>query len=279
MFRNFVLIFSICVLIIHNVQHINAAVPKNSAVKSSVIKPVETSLVVDAKTGKVLHARNARIKVYPASLTKLMTLYMTFDAIKAGKLSMNKKLRTSANAEKMKPSKLGLKKGEYITVREAILALIVKSANDAAVVLGENIAGSEIKFASMMTNRAHKLGMHNTLFKNASGWHHPTQKTTASDMAKLAIAIKRDYPAFYHLFSQTNFTFKGKLIHSTNRVTANYLGAEGLKTGYTRHAGYNLVTTASRKHRSLVAVVTGSPSSTARDKKMTKLLDQHFNKL
>jgi len=238
--------------------------------------PHQTSLVVDVKTGKVLHEKNSKIRIYPASLTKLMTLYLAFEAVESGKLSMNQKLRVSRNAEKMRPLKLGLREGEYITTRDAILGTTIRSANDASVVLAETIARSESNFARLMTAKARKLGMKDTKFKNASGWHDPEQKTTARDLAKLAIAIKRDFPKFYPLFSQTSFIFRGNMVNGHNRVTANYDGAEGLKTGYTTPAGYNLITTASRNNKTLVGVVTGGSTWSARDKAMVKLLDKHF---
>lgn len=250
---------------------------KNSAV--IIPKPTQTSLIVDAKTGRILHHRNARVKIFPASLTKIMTLYMTFEAVETGKLVIGQKLLVSANAERMRPSKLHLRAGQRITVRDAILGLIIKSANDSAVVLAENIAGSEANFARLMTMRARQLGMRNTIFKNASGWHHPKQKTTAADLAKLSIAIRRDHPKLYRLFLQKSFMFRGKLILSRNRVSVSYRGAEGLKTGYTRRAGFNLITVASRNNRSLVGVVTGSKTADSRDQQMVQLLNHHFQPL
>ena len=237
-----------------------------------------TSLVVDVKTGKILHAQNANTRIYPASLTKLMTLYLTFESIESGRLSMNQKLKVSERAEKMKPCKLGLLKGESITLRDAILGVAIKSANDASVVLAETISKSEPKFAALMTARARQLGMKDTQFKNASGWHHPEQKTTPKDLAKLAIALKRDFPKFYHIFSKTSFVFKDNVINGHNSVTANYDGAEGLKTGYTIPSGFNLITTASKKNKTLVGVVTGGATASSRDKKMVKLLDENFEK-
>jgi D-alanyl-D-alanine carboxypeptidase (penicillin-binding protein 5/6) len=247
-------------------------------VKSQGFVPtrVETSLVVDSKNGKVLHAQNANIRIYPASLTKVMTLYLTFEALESGKLSMDKKLYISDEAVKRPPCKLDVKAGEYITVRDAILSQIIKSANNISVVLAENISGSEEKFAEMMTRRARQLGMNNTVFKNASGLHHPEQKTTALDLAKLSIAIKRDYAKYYPLFSRTSFEFRGKTVNGHNPVVANYNGAEGLKTGFTGPAGYNLITTASRGSKSLIGVVTGTNNKQVRDKKMVTLLDTHF---
>ena len=239
--------------------------------------PIQTSLVVDVKTGKVLHEQNSKVSVYPASLTKLMTLYLMFEGLESGILSMSQKFLVSEKATKTAPGNLGVKAGSYITVRDAILALIVRSANDVSFVVAENMAGTEANFAKIMTARARQLGMKNTQFKNAHGLHDPLQKTTARDMAKLAIAIKRDYPKYYPYFSRTHFVFNGKTIRGHNKVTENYAGAEGLKTGYLCASGFNLVTTASRNNKSLLAVVTGGRTAASRDKNMTQLLDKHFN--
>lgn len=247
---------------------------KKAEVKTN--SPIQTSLIADGKTGEILHLHNGDVKIYPASLTKVMTLYMLFEALESGKFSLNDKLYVSQNATKTKPSKLHLKTGEQISVKDAILALIVKSANDVAVTVAENIAGSEQKFSKLMNARAKQLGMKNSFFTNASGWHHPNQVTTAIDLAKLSIAIKRDFPQYYNFFSKTNFKFKGKNINGHNRLTASYPGAEGLKTGFTNPAGCNLITVATRNGKTLIGVVTGSSRSIHRDKKMANLLDQHF---
>ena len=254
----------------------NCALAKVKTKQATLASPVQTSLVIDSKTGKVLHEKNARVRIYPASLTKLMTLYLTFESLKSNKISMNRKLYVSKNAENMKPCKLGLKSGETITVREAILAVAIKSANDVATTLAENLSGSEAKFAKLMTIRAHQLGMKDTYFANPSGWHHELQKTTAVDLAKLSIALKRDFPEYYPIFSLNNFEYKGKIYNGHNKVAANYVGAEGLKTGFTIPAGYNLITAASRGNKSLVAVVTGGRSAASRDSDMIQLLDNHF---
>lgn len=253
-----------------------AAAKKGKKAQTNACSPIQTSLVVDGKTGKILHEHNASEIIYPASLTKLMTLYLVFESVNSGKLTLDQRLHVSKYATQVIPLKLHLKPGEYITVRDAILGMIVKSANDASTVAAENIAGSEEKFAKLMTLRARQLGMKNTTFTNAHGLHNPRQKTTAIDLAKLSIAIKRDFPQYYAYFAKTNFVFKGKTINGHNRLTAMYPGAEGLKTGFTNPAGRNLITTATRGNKSLVGVVTGSPSNAFRDKKMTALLDQHF---
>ncbi len=238
--------------------------------------PIQTSLVVNGKTGEVLHSHNESVKIYPASLTKVMTLYMLFEALSSGKFSLSDKLYVSQNATTAKPLKLFLKAGEQITVKDAILSMIVKSANDTAIVIAENLAGSEQKFSKLMNIRAKQLGMKDSFFTNASGWHHPDQKTTAVDLAKLAIAIKRNFPQYYKYFSVTSFKYKGKQINGHNRLTANYPGAEGLKTGFTNPAGCNLITVATRNDKTLVGVVTGSSKGVIRDNKMVSLLDEHF---
>ncbi len=238
--------------------------------------PIQTSLIIDGATGKVLHAKNAKHKIYPASLTKVMTLYLLFESLEAGRINLNHKFHVSKHATQALPSKLYLKQGEKISVKDSIHALTIKSANDVARVVGENIAGSEAKFANLMTLKARKLGMSNTTFTNASGWHDPKQMTTAVDLAKLTMAIRRDFPQYYHFFAQTSFNFKGKTINGHNRVTATYPGAEGLKTGYHIPAGCNLITTAKRGNKILIAVVTGRKSAAIRDRKMVELLDKHF---
>lgn len=237
---------------------------------------IPSSLIIDGKSGKVLHQENAKARVHPASLAKLATLKVVFEEIESGRLSLNRKLFVSKNAEKMPPTKLGLKEGETISVRDAINALIVKSANDAAVVLAEGVSGSEERFAKLMTQRARQLGMHDTNFSNSSGWHHADQKSTAFDLAKLTMALKTQHPGFYPLFAQNSFQFRGKTINGHNNVSAKYAGAEGLKTGFTCPSGFNLITTASRGDKALIGIVTGSSTKNHRDQKMVKLLDKHF---
>lgn len=271
----------LAVLVFHAIiaWNLEACAAKKSKTKKkiTVYNPTQAALVVDARTGKILHASNSKKRIYPASLTKVATLYMLFEALESGRLTLNQKIKVSEYATKAKPSKLHLKAGETIKVKDLILALSVKSANDAARVVAEALAGSEEKFARLMTVRARQLGMKNTVFKNASGWHHPDQKTTVVDLAKLAIAIKRDFPQYYHFFSKTSFVYNGKTINGHNKVMASYPGAEGLKTGFHLPSGYNLITTATRGNRSLVGVVIGGKTSLERDSKMVKLLDAHFD--
>lgn len=238
--------------------------------------PVQATLVVDGKTGKILQANNANTKIYPASLTKVMTLYLLFEAIDSGKIDMNHKFTVSKYASEARPLKLFLKPGEKIDTKTAIQAITIKSANDVSRAVAEGLAGSEANFAKIMTKRAKQLGMKNTNFTNASGWHDPKQVSTAIDLAKLSIAIARDFPQYFHYFKQTNFIHKGKTILGHNKVTENYPGATGLKTGYHIPAGCNLITTATRNGKSLVAVITGGRSAASRNQKMVALLDNHF---
>lgn len=248
----------------------------NSNVSPTIKRPMQTSIIADVHTGNVLHSENATHKVHPASLTKMMTLYIAFSDLKNKKISMHTMLPVTKQAQKAKPCKLGLVAGQNISVGDAVMALIVKSANDVAVTVAEGLGGTEEQFAKKMNATAKSLGMHNTHFTNASGWHHPHQLTTAVDMAKLGLALRRDFPEYYPLFKKTSFTFKGKVIKGHNHVLAQYVGAEGLKTGYHVPAGFNVVTTASRNGKSLIGVVMGGETAKTRDKKMMTLLDKHF---
>lgn len=254
----------------------SAEAAKKTKKKAPEIKRIQTSLVVDSSNGKILHQQNIHEKIYPASLTKLMTLYVTFNEIKKGTLKLEDELLVSKEAVKIPPGNLGVKPGEILTAKDAIIAVIIKSANDCSNVLAEHIAGSQEKFAYMMNQKALELGMNNSHFTNAHGWHHTNQKTTATDLARLALALKEDFPQYYHFFADDSFVYKGRLIKGHNRVTREYEGAEGMKTGFTNPAGFNLVTTASKNGKNLLAVVTGSPSHRTRDNKMMELLDEHF---
>ncbi|MBR5129693.1 MAG: D-alanyl-D-alanine carboxypeptidase [Alphaproteobacteria bacterium] len=236
------------------------------------------TLIADTKSGFILSSRNANVKNYPASLTKVMTLYMAFEALEEGLLKMDDKLPVSVKASRQPKSKMYLKAGSTITVEEAIMALIIKSANDAAVVLAESLAPSEEEFAVMMTKTARELGMDSTTFKNASGLHHPDQKTTARDMAVMTMALINHHPEYYKLFSKKSFKFKfnGKTINSHNEIVRSYKGGEGLKTGFISAAGYNIISTAKRGDNRLVSVVLGYNSTRARDKKAVSLLNKGF---
>jgi D-alanyl-D-alanine carboxypeptidase len=237
------------------------------------------ALIIDADTGVVLHQENAGKFRYPASLTKMMSIYVAFQALKSRSIRMNQKVKVSRKAAAQPPSKLGLKPGSYITVRDLITAMIVKSANDAAVVLAEGVAGSEWKFAMLMNKMARKLGMKHTTFRNASGLHDRRQRTTAYDIARLSVALRRDFPQYYYLFGKKKFFYRGKLYETHNKVLKTYVGTDGLKTGYVRASGYNLVTSVQRSGDRLIGVVMGGRSGKRRDRAMKKLLDRSFAKL
>lgn len=236
-------------------------------------------LVADTKSGLILSAQNENEPKYPASLTKVMTLYITFWALENKLIQMHDILPISKNAEKQPRSKLYLKAGNTITVYEAIMALIIKSANDAAVVLAEALAPSEAEFADIMTQTAHQLGLKNTTFKNASGLHHPDQKTTARDMAVLTIALINHYPQYYALFSTPFFEYNNRQYHSHNNVMKIYDGAEGLKTGFISAGGYSIISTAQKDGNRLVTVVLGHESVKKRDNVAIKMLDTGFERI
>ena len=235
-----------------------------------------SAMIVEEATGKVLHARNADTLRHPASLTKIMTLYMTFEALREGRLTMNQNLTVSRRASRMPSSKLGLGRGEKIKVRDAIMALITKSANDVAVVVAEGIAGTEPKFAERMTAKARSIGMSRTTFRNASGLYHKTQKSTARDMATLAHRIRNDFPEYYGLFDTKTFTYRGRKHKNHNNLLGRYAGTDGIKTGYIGAAGFNLVASVKRHGVRLIGVVFGGRTSKTRDRKMMALLDQAF---
>ncbi len=234
------------------------------------------ALIMDYHTGATLYAHNADEPRHPASLTKMMTLYMTFEAIQQGRLTMDQKLLVSQFAFEQEPTKLGLRPGSTIPVRDAVLGLVTKSANDAAVVLAENLAGSEPAFARQMTQRARRLGMGGTLFTNASGLPSDAQITTARDMAILGRALIRDFPDFYQLFSTRSFTYQGRQHPNHNRLMNVYDGMDGIKTGFIRASGFNLVASAKRDGRRLVGSVFGGTSPSLRDQQMARLLDAGF---
>ncbi len=237
------------------------------------------AVVVDADTGQTLHEVNANTPSYPASLTKMMTLYLVFEALEAKQLGLGQKLRVSEYAAGQAPSKLGLKPGETITVEEAIAALVTKSANDVAVVVAEGMSGSEMRFARRMTHKAQALGMRRTTFRNASGLPDRRQQSTAIDMARLASALMRDFPHHYANFSRKSFTFRGVTHANHNRLLNSYDGADGIKTGFIRDSGFNVVISAERDGRRLIGVVFGGQSAAARDQRMAQLLDQGFVQL
>lgn len=234
------------------------------------------AIVVDAGTGVVRHEANADDRNSPASLTKLMTIYLLFEAIENKRLSWNSTMTVSRHAANQSPTHLALSPGETITVKDATLGLIIHSANDVAVVVAETLGETEEKFALMMTAKARKIGMTRTTFRNASGLPNPGQQSTARDMAILAQAMMDRFPQYYPMFSESSFVYKGRTFKSHNRVTLNYQGADGLKTGYTHASGFNLVTSATRDGHRLIGVVFGGNTAAARDQQMMRLLDDSF---
>lgn len=237
------------------------------------------AVVIDARTGEVLHSRNADARLHPASLTKMMTLYIAFEAVRNGEISLDQKVRISKNAASEPPSKLGLKSGQRIAFRYLIRAAAVKSANDAATAIGEAISGSEAAFARRMTRTAKALGMSRTTFKNAHGLTEAGHLSTARDMTTMGRHILYDYPEYYHLFSRASIDAGVKTVPNTNRrLLAAYKGADGIKTGYTRAAGSNLVASAKRGNERIIATVFGGKSSTSRNARIVELLDLGFRR-
>jgi len=234
------------------------------------------AIVIDADSGTVLESVAATARWYPASLTKVMTVYLAFEEIEARRLKLDEELTVSAHAAAQPATELGLGAGQKITVKDTILAIILQSANDAAVALAERIGGSEEAFAQRMTAKAKDLGMSRTVFRNASGLPDPEQVTTARDMAVLATALLENYPQYYHFFSTTSFTFGGQTFGTINGILSRYEGADGIKTGFTCGSGYNLVASAKRNGRRLIGVLLGSHTNFERHSEMGRLLDVGF---
>ncbi|MDB5489508.1 MAG: D-alanyl-D-alanine carboxypeptidase [Reyranella sp.] len=237
----------------------------------------ESYLIVDASSGRELASDRPDELRHPASLTKLMTIYLTFSALDSGRLSLGDGLQVSANALNAPPTKMGMTPGGTVNVRDATMALVTRSANDAAVLLAEGLAGSEEAFARLMTQKARQLGMSSTVFRNASGLPNSEQVTTARDLAKLANALLRDYPHYYAIFSTQSYAYRGRTLENHNRMLGNYEGADGLKTGYTVASGFNLVMSAMRDNRRLIGVVMGGTSAAQRDRTMAALMDRGFS--
>jgi D-alanyl-D-alanine carboxypeptidase len=234
------------------------------------------SIVIDADTGRVLSEMNADAITYPASLTKMMTLYLTFEALNAGQLRLDQYLPVSIEAGSKSPTKLHLVPGDSVQVHDLILGIITKSANDAAAVLAEGLAGSEPAFAERMTAKARQLGMTNTVYRNASGLPDSEQRTTARDVAQLALALYHDFPREYRYFATRQFFFRGRVILTHNHLLDWYDGADGIKTGYIGASGFNLAASAVRNGHRVIGVVMGGSSAALRDREMASLLDQGF---
>ncbi len=237
------------------------------------------AFVMDADTGQTLYSDHAEDQNHPASLTKMMTLYLLFEDMQLGRVNLDTKFKVTARAERQPPSSLGLRRGETISVRDAIRALIIKSANDVAVTVAENLASSEQVFAQRMTKKAQYLGMSRTVFKNASGLHHRQQVTSAHDLARLALALRRDFPRQYAYFSLREFEWEGQTIPTHNNLVKSYQGADGLKTGFIQASGFNLAASAVRDGRRLIAVVMGGNTANWRDRRTADLLDRGFEEI
>ncbi len=244
----------------------------------SMARQSYAGIVMDAKTGKILYSEAADAKRYPASLTKMMTLYMMFDAIEHGKLSKKSRITFSKRAEGMAPSKLGVKAGQSISAEQAIYALVTKSANDVACAVGETLGGSETNFAKMMTAKARSIGMKNTTFRNASGLPDSGQVTTAKDMAILGMALREHFPQHYAYFSTRSFKYGKKNMGNHNKLLGRVRGVDGIKTGYTRASGFNLVSSVQDNGRSIVAVVMGGKTGKSRDQQMAALIQKYLSK-
>ena len=250
---------------------------KRAAAAHSSYQPSQSSIVVDANSGAVMQATNADAIRHPASLTKIMTLYLLFERLEQGKIKLTSEIPISAFAASQAPSKLGLKPGETIRVETAIRAVVTKSANDIAVAIGEALAGDEPSFGRMMTAKARALGMRNTTYRNASGLPNDEQVTTAREQAVLGRAIQERFPQYYSYFSTRSFEFRGKSMRNHNRLLGRVEGVDGIKTGYIRASGFNIVTSARRGARHIIAVVFGGRTANARDAKVASLIGNNIN--
>ncbi|HTG23360.1 MAG TPA: D-alanyl-D-alanine carboxypeptidase family protein, partial [Reyranella sp.] len=248
----------------------------SSWVPNPAVSGKDAYLILDATSGRELVADRADELRHPASLTKLMTIYLTFSALDSGRLSLGDALPVSINALNAPPTKMGLPPGGTVNVRDATMALVTRSANDAAIVLAEALGGDEATFAQLMTQKARQLGMTSTVYRNASGLPNREQVTTARDLARLAFALMRDFPHYYAVFSVQSYPYRGRVLENHNRMLLSYEGADGLKTGYTVASGFNLVMSAMRDNRRLIGVVMGGDSAGQRDRMMADLMDYSF---
>jgi D-alanyl-D-alanine carboxypeptidase len=256
---------------------------QQSLAQAQILTPcskIGSLLVVEEGSHKILFETNSQKLIYPASLVKMMVAYLTFEALEKNQLTLERELTFSARAQEIsrvnKVNTLGIKEGDKISVLKAIQTLIIKSYNESAIVLAEAVANNEWDFVKKMNKKALELGMINTSFRNASGLHEEGQYTTASDLARLALHLKKDFPQFYNFFSTKEFSYKNRIIKSHNRILNEYEGAEGMKTGYTNASGYNLVSSAKNNNKRIFSVVTGCTSSRYRDDLSKFLLDLSF---
>ncbi|MDB5491952.1 MAG: D-alanyl-D-alanine carboxypeptidase family protein [Micavibrio sp.] len=257
----------------------SATKKKQTAQRSGGYNPRHGSIVIDAATGTILSQNGADTQVYPASLTKLMTLLITFEALEKGTASLNQSITFSNHAAAQVPSKLDIPAGSSIVLKNAIYAIVTKSANDVAVAVAENIGGTEGRFVYLMNQKAKEIGMNNTRFVNPSGLHNPSQVTTPRDFATLSRYIVKNYPREYRYFATRSFTYNGIANRNHNRLMETYSGMDGMKTGYTIPSGFNLAASAVRNNRRLIAVVMGGKTAQARNTEVAGLLDEGFEKI
>jgi len=250
--------------------------PRQRAVHGPDYRPPYAAIVIDDNSGEVMHAQSADDPRHPASLTKIMTLYLLFEQLEAGKIKLDTPLAVSTHAAVQRPTKLGLKANQTITCEDAIKGLVTKSANDAAAVVAEAIGGSEEDFAKLMTRKARALGMTSTIYVNASGLPAEEQVTTARDQAILGRAIQHRFPEYYRYFATPSFRYRGIEMRNHNQLLGQVKGVDGIKTGYTDASGYNLVSSVWRNERHIVAVVLGGTSNAARDARMRQLIEEHI---
>ncbi len=274
MFNNYKILFLKKINIIFSIKLVFSSIFFFGFIYSANAK--YASFVINENTKRIYHNTNADTRNYPASLTKIMTLYMIFDALKNKRISMNTKFKVSNRASRQPPSKLNLSAGSSITVKNAILALITKSANDVATVVAENLGKSERNFAKLMTKKAKKLGMTRTTFKNASGLPNRSQLSTARDMATLGMAIRKNHPNFFKFFKTKSFVFKGIKYTNHNNLLSSYYGTDGIKTGYTNASGFNLVASVERNGQRIIGVVFGGNKARSRDRHMITLLNKYI---
>lgn len=266
--RSIILLGKLAIIVIYYVVSFGAA----------QAAPNFSAVVLDAANGRVLFSQNPGAPSFPASLTKVMTLYIVFEELQAERLKLSSEMICSANCASRPPSKLGLKRGDLIVVEVAIKALVTRSANDVATVFAEHISGSEKEFARRMTRTAKAIGMSRSTFRNASGLPDPQQITTARDMATLGLHVQQKFPDLYRYFGIANFSYQGKIIRSHNKLLGRYPGTDGIKTGYIRASGFNLIISTMRDSKRLIGVVMGGKTQKSRDAYMMKMLDEYFSR-
>ncbi|ESX30374.1 MULTISPECIES: D-alanyl-D-alanine carboxypeptidase family protein [unclassified Mesorhizobium] len=269
--------FLAALLLLVFVAGCSTTAPPDSVLAVPAPQEKYAAIVVDAGSGKTLFEVSSRAQRYPASLTKMMTLYLLFEALESGRVSKETQIPVSDNAARQPPTKLRFKRGESIDVDSAIRAIVVKSANDVAVAVGEYLGGSEDQFAAMMTSKARQIGMSSTVFRNASGLPDDGQHTSARDMATLGMALRARFPQQFHYFSESDFMFRGRLVRGHNDMLGRVRGVDGIKTGYIRASGYNIVTSYNADGRHLIVVVMGADSARQRNDHVEALIQRSLS--